>query len=170
MKECAIIVAIDQQGGIGKDGDLPWKLAADMAHFRVLTSGDGNNAVIMGRKTWDSLPARFRPLPGRHNIVISRQTDYPLPDGVELAGSLEQALELAAKSSGDVFVIGGGAIYQAALNHSACRCVHMTAVHATFDCDTFFLPNESEWELVEDEAVQSENGLEFSFCRYLRRS
>ena len=80
----AMIVAMDEGGFIGRGGRLPWKLASDMARFKRLTEGDGSNSVIMGRKTWDSLPDSFRPLPERVNIVMSRDTGW-LADGAETA-------------------------------------------------------------------------------------
>ena len=106
MPEIVIIAAVARNRVIGKDNKLLWNIPEDMAHFKALTSG---HTVIMGRKTWESLPPRFRPLPGRRNIVISRQTDYAAP-GAEVAGSLENALKLASTAT-TVFVIGGEQIY-----------------------------------------------------------
>ena len=102
MPEIVIIAAVARNRVIGKDNQLLWHIPEDMAHFKALTAG---HTVIMGRKTWESLPERFRPLPGRRNIVISRQPDYAAP-GAELAGSLEMALELASTAA-TVFIIGG---------------------------------------------------------------
>ncbi|WP_150427198.1 dihydrofolate reductase [Dechloromonas sp. CZR5] len=110
MSEVAIIAAVANNRVIGKDNTLVWNIPADMAHFKALTSGQ---TVIMGRKTWESLPPRFRPLPGRRNIVISRQPAYAAP-GAELADSLEAALALAA-SAETAFVIGGEQIYRQAM-------------------------------------------------------
>ena len=95
MPEIVIIAAVARNRVIGKDNRLLWNIPEDMAHFKALTSG---HTVIMGRKTWESLPPRFRPLPGRRNIVISRQPDYAAP-GAELADSLENALKLASTAS-----------------------------------------------------------------------
>ena len=110
MAEIVIIVAVAKNRVIGKDNTLIWNIPADMAHFKALTSG---HTVIMGRRTWESLPPRFRPLPGRRNIVVSRQADYPAA-GAELAHSLDAALALAAADS-IAFVIGGEQIYRQAL-------------------------------------------------------
>ena len=110
MPEIVIIAAVAKNRVIGKDNTLIWNIPEDMAHFKTLTSGQ---TVIMGRKTWESLPPRFRPLPGRRNIVISRQADYAAP-GAELAGSLEAALKLAA-DAGTAFIIGGEQIYRQAM-------------------------------------------------------
>ena len=80
----AMIVAMDESGFIGKDGSLPWRMSSDLKRFKDLTSGDGFNAVVMGRKTWDSLPGQYRPLPDRTNIVMSRDSGLQL-DGAEVA-------------------------------------------------------------------------------------
>ncbi|MCL2523024.1 MAG: dihydrofolate reductase [Betaproteobacteria bacterium] len=110
MSEIVLIAAVARNRVIGRDNQLLWNLPEDMAHFKALTQG---HTVVMGRKTWESLPPRFRPLPGRRNIVVSRQTAYAAP-GAELAASLEAALTLAAEQE-TVFVIGGADIYRQAL-------------------------------------------------------
>lgn len=132
----AAVVAVDDQRGIGKDGDLPWRIPADMAHFKSLTIGSGNNAVIMGRTTWQSIPARFRPLPNRLNIVLSRR-GLEVPDGVEVAGSLPEALERASDAE-HVFAIGGAQVYQEAMRHPQCEALYITRVDGVFECDTYF--------------------------------
>lgn len=108
--EIVLIAAIARNRVIGKDNRLLWHLPEDMAHFKALTAG---HAVIMGRKTWDSLPPRFRPLPGRHNIVITRQTDWKAP-GATVCHDIGEALQAV---SGEVtaFVIGGEQIYAQAM-------------------------------------------------------
>lgn len=138
-----VVVAADEARGIGVDGKLAWRLPGDMAHFRKVTSHTEQpgkrNAVIMGRKTWDSIPAKFRPLPRRLNIVLSRNESLELPAGVIRSGSLDGARADAAAdpSIENVFVIGGGAVYAEALAHPACRRVYITRVLRTFECDTF---------------------------------
>jgi len=168
LKPFSIVVAIDRAGGIGRDGELPWKLPADMAHFREITQGKGGNAVIMGRKTWDSIPKPFRPLPGRLNVVLTRRQDWEVPEGVAAAGNFEDALG-ACEAATEVFVIGGGAVYERALLHPDCRTVHMTAIHEEFGCDTFFLPDATQWELESESETVEENGIPFSFCVYRRK-
>ena len=106
----SLIAAVARNRALGKDGQLLWHLPEDMRYFRETTRG---KPVIMGRKTWESLPDAFRPLPGRRNIVISRQADYAAP-GAELADSLENALELVSTAT-TVFVIGGEQIYTQAM-------------------------------------------------------
>lgn len=149
----AIIAALDVQRGIGRNNDLAWHLSADLKHFKEVTNG---GIVIMGRKTWESLPEAFRPLKNRSNIVISR-SDLDLPEGVFLAHSLDEALKLAeshglqpdagvkpgasVRPDGGVkqaFVIGGATLYAEAILHPACTELYLTHVEGSFDCDVFF--------------------------------
>ncbi len=171
MREFEIVVAADEEGGIGRDGTLPWNLPGDLKAFRLLTVGDGANTVIMGRHTWESIPERFRPLPQRRNVVLSHRGVTGLPDGVLQAPSLEAALELA-EPDGEVFVIGGGAVYREALHRPECRRVHLTRVEGQFDCDTFFPAieaREDEWEEEASSDTVSEHGVRYRFLRYRRR-
>lgn len=168
-----VIVAMDRARGIGRDGDMPWHLPSDLKYFAKVTKGDAAatggpmNTVIMGRKTWDSIPERFRPLAGRSNIVISRQTDLQL-EGAQLAASLEQALEMADSSS-DCFVIGGATIYEMALAHPDCGELFITEIDSDFDCAVFFPPLDG-FERVEQGTVQSDGPLNLRFCRWRRSS
>jgi dihydrofolate reductase len=119
-----LVWAQSANGVIGRDGTLPWRLPEDMKHFRSLTAGA---TVLMGRRTWESLPPRFRPLPGRRNLVLSRTPQ----EGVETFPDLAQAL---AAASGDVWVMGGAAVYRAALP-LADRIV-VTEIRELFEGDT----------------------------------
>ena len=131
MSEIIIIAAVAKNRVIGKDNTLIWNIPEDMAHFKALTSGQ---TVVMGRKTWESLPPRFRPLPGRRNIVISRQADYAAP-GADVAGSLENALKLASTAA-SIFIIGGEQIYAQAM--SLADRLEITEIAADFAGDTRF--------------------------------
>lgn len=136
-----IVVACDSKRGIARSGQLPWRLPGDLKRFRELTVGEGESAVIMGRKTWDSLPAKFRPLPSRLNIVLSGQGALSLPDGVLCVGSLDEAVAAAEERGGRTcFVIGGGQVYAEALADPRCRRVYLTEVDGDFACDTFLAP------------------------------
>jgi dihydrofolate reductase len=107
-----MIVAMDDQGIIGQDGKLPWRLSSDLKRFKKLTVADGFNAVVMGRKTWDSLPIKFKPLPGRLNIVMSRDTKWSA-QGAEMALYPGRAIEIAyANGCEEIWVIGGAQIYK----------------------------------------------------------
>ena len=132
----AAIVAMDEGRLIGKDGALPWHLPEDLKHFRDLTSG---HIVVMGRKTWESLPEKVRPLPGRLNVVISRNPEtISAPQGVLKVASPEQAIEAAAAAATDgqvIWIIGGAEIYRATL--PLCDEVHLTVVKGRFDGDAW---------------------------------
>lgn len=163
MTELCIVVAADEQDGIGRDGRLPWHLPDDLKRFKAITMG---SPVVMGRKTWDSIG---RPLPGRHNIIVSRQAGLAIP-GCTVAGSLETALQVA----GDVprvFVIGGADLYRLALPRAG--TVHLTRVHAIVGADTFFPRlDAAEWEEVarEDCAADERHAHDYSFVTLRRRS
>ncbi len=122
-----MIVAMDEQGIIGKDETLPWKLSNDLKRFKKLTISDGFNAVVMGRKTWESLPNGFRPLPERLNIVMSRDTKWS-DDGAEIALYPGRAIEIAyANGCDELWIIGGSQIYELYLTHV--EEIHVTRVH-----------------------------------------
>lgn len=163
MAEIVIIVAVAQNRVIGKDNQLIWNIPEDMAHFKSLTAG---HTVLMGRKTWESLPPRFRPLPGRRNIVISRQGDYTAPDA-ELAHSLENALALAANDQ-IVFIIGGADIYRQAL--PLADRLEITEVELSPEGDSWFpeIPA-AEWKLTAKETPSASKGTGFAFLTYSRK-
>lgn len=140
------VVAADLADGIGAKAGIPWKLPSDLAHLKRLTKDTAvpgtRNAVVMGRKTWDTIPERWRPLPGRLNVVVSRQRHLAMPEGVILAPTLENAL-LAARGQPDVeriFVLGGGDIYRQSFALDGCRRIYLTRVLGRFECDTFLAP------------------------------
>ena len=141
---------------------MPWHLPEDMAHFKELTRGC---AVIMGRKTWDSLPARFRPLPGRRNIVVTRQSDWQA-EGAERAGSVDDALALCSGAPA-AWVIGGAQIYAEALPlaHDA----HITEIDKAFEGDAYapvFDP--AQWRETNRSRHTAANGLDYSFVTLQR--
>lgn len=138
----AMIVAMDRNGVIGRDGDLPWRLSSDLRRFKQLTMG---HHLLMGRVTWDSLR---RPLPGRTSVVISRQA-LDLPSGVLQASSLDEALRLASDDEMP-FVIGGAQIYKLAMPHVT--RLYVTEVLADVEGDTHFPEwDRSQWRRVECE-------------------
>ncbi|HEY9208191.1 dihydrofolate reductase [Acidovorax sp.] len=162
--EIALIYARAANGVIGKDGTMPWHLPEDLAHFKQLTQG---SPVIMGRKTWDSLPPRFRPLPGRSNIVITRQPDWS-EIGVQRASKLHEALQIAEQSNpATVWVIGGAQIYAQAL--PLAHRVEVTAIAQRFDGDAYAPELGPEWLETTREEHTSASGLPFAFVRYERR-
>lgn len=141
---------------------MPWHLPEDLAHFKRLTSG---SPVVMGRKTWDSLPARFRPLPGRRNIVITRQPDWQ-EDGVQRAASLQEALQMCVQDA-TVWVMGGAQIYAQAL--PLADRVEVTEIAQDFEGDAFAPVLGPEWQQAAREPQVGAGGLPFSFVRYLRQ-
>lgn len=156
-----LIFARARNGVIGADGTLPWHLPEDLAHFKRTTMGA---PVIMGRKTWDSLPPRFRPLPGRQNVVLTRQADWQA-DGALRAGSVEQARALFPAGQ-DAWVIGGAQVYAQAL--PLAESVVVTEIDADFEGDAFAPPLEAQWQEVSREAHLAANGLGYSFVVYHR--
>jgi dihydrofolate reductase len=157
MAEVVVIAAVARNRVIGKDNRLIWSIPEDMAHFKALTSG---HTVVMGRKTWESLPPRFRPLPNRRNIVISRQADYAAP-GAEVADSLENALKLASTAA-TVFVIGGEQIYAQAM--AVADRLEITEVDLEPEGDAWF----PEIAAVDWEKTGKTDGAGFAFATYLR--
>jgi len=159
MAEVVVIAAVARNRVIGCDNRLLWNIPDDMAHFKKLTT---DHTVVMGRKTWESLPPRFRPLPNRRNIVISRQADYAAP-GAELADSLENALKLASTSA-TVFVIGGEQIYAQAMGIA--DRLEITEVDLEPDGDAWF----PEIAAVDWEKTGKTEGAGFAFVTYRRRA
>ena len=163
-----LVVAVDRKNGIARHGDMPWHLPGDLKFFAKLTSGDGSgaNVVLMGRKTWDTIPERYRPLPRRRNIVISRQEGLSV-EGAECATSLDMALEMARSSAGSVYVIGGAQIYALALQHQSCGSVYVTEIDHDFGCEVFFPPlvGFSRTEILGE---QEEKGLAYRFTRWTK--
>jgi dihydrofolate reductase len=163
MPEIVIIAAVASNRVIGRDNQLIWNIPEDMAHFKALTQG---HTVLMGRKTWESLPPRFRPLPGRRNIVISRQADYAAP-GAELAGSLEAGLALAAANE-TVFVIGGAEIYKQAI--AVAKRLEITEVALSPEGDSWFPEiSPAVWSENQRKTPPSQTGTGFAFVSYSRR-
>ena len=154
-----MILARSANGVIGNHNAMPWHLPEDLAHFKRLTQGW---PVIMGRKTWDSLPPRFRPLPGRINVVITRQPGWHEP-GAEPAASLTDALKLCAKSE-EVWVIGGAQIYTHA--EPLADRIEVTEIAQDFEGDAFAPRLGPQWTEAAREDRVSSNGLKFSFITY----
>lgn len=152
----SIIVAISENNCIGVKGDLPWNLPEDLKHFKELTSG---KVVIMGRKTWESLPEKFRPLPNRKNVVITQQENYKTPENVEVFADISNALK--EHENEDVFIMGGGQIYGQTIDLA--DTLYITKVHQTINsCDTFFPKiDETKWKITNQEDFEK-----FSFIIY----
>ena len=155
-----LIVAVSENNVIGKDNDLVWRLKNDLKRFKKLTSG---HCIIMGRKTFESFP---NPLPNRTHIVITRQPNYKVPEGVIVVNSLEDAIETSKKDL-NPFIIGGGEIYKQALNFV--DLIELTKVHHSFDGDVFFPEIDTTvWKEIsrEDFLADEKNGYDYSFISY----
>ena len=158
-----LVFARAANGVIGNEGTLPWHLPEDLAHFKRLTLGC---PVIMGRKTWDSLPPRFRPLPGRQNVVITRQPDWQA-EGAVVAHSLESAMEQCAAHA-DAWVIGGAQIYAQALPLATSAEITEIAVDVAGDA---FAPSFGpDWTETRRESYVAGSGLAYSFVTLTRQS
>ena len=158
----ALVAAVTRGGVIGRDGGLPWRLPEDMARFRELTMG---HPVVMGRRTWESLPDQFRPLPGRGNVVVTRNPDWTA-QGADRAASIEDALDLL-EGEPRVFVIGGGELYTAALPYA--DELLLTEIDADVEGDTVFPDwDRRAFEETDREAGVAADGTRFSFARYRR--
>ena len=160
----SLVLAVSENGVIGKDNQLPWHLPADMKFFKQLTTG---HTVIMGRKTYDSIG---RPLPNRRNVVISRKVDFTLA-GVEVFESLGGALK-SCIGEDEVFVIGGGTIYAKALDLDVVDRIYMTIVHADFEGDTRFeVPIAKHWltDHLERHPADEKNPYPYSFVTKTRQ-
>jgi dihydrofolate reductase len=163
MTTLALIAALDRRHAIGRGGDLLWHEREDQAHFRRVTMGC---PVIMGRKTWDSLPARFRPLPGRRNIVVTRNGAWRA-DGAEVAAALDDALARVADAP-RTFVIGGGELYALALPRA--DELVLTEIDSAFEgADTFF-PSVDRTAFVETSREErcTADGTRYAFVTYRR--
>lgn len=180
-KQVSLIAAACRSNGIGSKGSLPWRLKQEMAFFTRITSETADsgkrNAVIMGRKTWESIPTKYRPLANRVNVILSRNlTDVPL--GADfLFPSLQQCL-LQLQSNQEIekiFVIGGQQVYADAIKSHSCQRIYLTRIDADFDCDTFFpdLDPRIYQEVATDgdhvpHGSQEENGIKYQFHVYER--
>src|SRR5690349_14066212 len=165
----SLIAAVAENNVIGKNNDLPWHLPADMKYFRDVTMG---HCVIMGRKNYDSIPLKYRPLEGRTNIVVTRQKDFKA-EGCMVVNSVEEALIEAGKKSfsgsREVFIIGGADIYRQTME--VADKIYYTKIHHSFEGDAFFpVINESKWKLLscKDIPADAKNKFPFSFCVYER--
>ncbi len=166
--KCSLIVAMGKHREIGKDNDLLWRLPRDMKFFKETTEG---HTVVMGRKNWESIPEKFRPLPNRKNIVVSRNPDY-LAEGAVLISDLKEIAEhYNVDSDKKCFIIGGAQIYKLALEQDLINEMYVTQVHETFEADTYF--PFVDWDGWEEEEIfefdkDEKNPHSFTVTKYTR--
>ncbi|HEX7776507.1 MAG TPA: dihydrofolate reductase [Parvibaculum sp.] len=168
MTHISLVIAIAENGVIGRDNGMPWRLAGDMAFFKRTTTG---KPIVMGRKTWESFPKR--PLPGRPNLVVTRDAGYEAPGG-EVFGSLEAAVGrgkalAAALGVDEVMIVGGAEIYKQALAFAS--RIYLTEVHARPEGDTHFSFDRKEWREIsrERQAAGDKDSSAYSFVVLERR-
>jgi dihydrofolate reductase len=163
MPEVIVIAALARNRVIGHENRLCWNIPEDLARFRQLTR---QQSVVMGRKTWESLPVPVRPLPGRQNIVVSRQHDFAAA-GAQVASNLDQAFSLCERDT--VFIIGGAQLYTQALSRA--DVLELTEVELTPEGDAFFPQvNACDWREAAREEGLSQTGIPFAFVRYVRNA
>ena len=160
MLMITLVLAMARNGVIGQAGAIPWRISDDLKRFKQLTLG---KPVIMGRKTWDSLPRK--PLPGRDNIVVTRQSGWSAP-GAIAASSLDEALAKGGAQSSDVCVIGGGEIYREAL--PGADRIELTEVHRDFEGDAHFSFDRMQWRETAREDRVTPDGLAYSYVTLVR--
>lgn len=161
----SLIVAVASNGAIGKNNQLLWHLPADMKYFKNTTRG---HTVIMGRKNYESIPSKFRPLPERTNIILTRKPHY-VADRCLVANSLSEAIRLAEQQNEtECFIIGGGEVYKEALEKKVCTKLYITYVETEIsDADTFFyFSPDATWKKTKDEKVDADEKNQFNmrFC------
>ena len=171
-KKYSLIVAADEKNGIGINNRLPWRIPEDVKYFIEKTTGRGNNSIIMGRKTWDSIK-KFSPLKNRHNIIISKKhqkedRENQIKNWVK---NFAQAIALANRLSikGEIFIIGGSLIYDLAIKererNGGIDYLFLTRLHRDFNCDCFF-PWHDGFQLIEKSDKKNYRGLTYSFEKY----
>ena len=171
----SVIAAADKNLGIGINNELPWRLRDDLKYFSTITTEapEGKiNAVIMGRKTWESLPGKVRPLKGRLNVVLSRG-EVDVPEGVLVASSIDDALEKLGEMDEveEVFIIGGANVYAQAVSHPLCKKIYLTEIDGKFECDAFFPEfSKDKFKKISESDIQEEDGLEYRFIVYERKT
>lgn len=159
-----LIVCVDKNWGIGNRGELLVNIPADKRYFKELTMG---GVVLGGRRTMEGLP-EGKPLKGRTNVVLTSQSGYQFGDGIVVHNVAEARKTMESFPAEKRFLIGGGMVYQAFLPY--CDCAYITKVDAVFEADTFFpnLDTMEGWRMVQESAVQKDQGLAFRFCQYCR--
>jgi dihydrofolate reductase len=156
----SLLVAMDKNQLIGKDNDLPWRLPADLAYFKRVTMG---HPIIMGRKTYDSIG---RPLPGRENIIVTRDTSYKA-EGCKVIHSIEEIVKMNQQTDQELFVIGGAEIFKEILPHS--DRLYITEINEEFEGDTYFPAfDKAEWKVIsEEQGIKDEkNPYDYTFLVY----
>ena len=165
-----LIAAVSKNGGIGKDGNLPWKIKEDLKYFSKTTRGNGNNAVIMGRKTWEGFNGKHLPL--RDNLVLSSTLNLDSEDSQNVIKSFSSMDEIDSyidkRNYDDIWVIGGSEIYKAYIDANKIDVCHITFIDNEFDCDAFFPVLPQSWCLINTTPLETSNDFEVSIQKFER--
>lgn len=168
-----IIVAVDDEMGIGKNGKLPWHLKNELKYFADVTTKVSDpamkNMVIMGRNTWESIPENHRPLKGRLNVVLTRNSDYSAEDA-EVFDSLDAAIDSADSSIETIFIIGGAQVIKQVMSRPDLAGIYLTQIRGTFDCDTFFPEIPTEFGDPVSLGGAEEDGAAYEYLFYSKNS
>lgn len=174
MKPIHLIAAIDKNRGLGRENSLAWSLPSDMKYFKKITTTTQDplkqNAVLMGRKTWESIPQKYRPLPNRINVILSKT----IAQSSNLDAEVFSDLDLAFKSLNDnpqvesIFVIGGASIYNQTLKQAKFDRIFITDIKQEFKCDSFLDPLPDNYDLEDTSKLISENEIDFEFKLFSR--
>lgn len=166
-----LIVAVDKNFGMGKKGQLPWRLRKEMAYFRETTlktkDPSKKNMVIMGRTTWESIPESHRPLANRVNVVLTRQADFKV-SGATVAQSVDEAYERADDSIETIYVIGGAQVFEETLNRNDTTGLYLTVIDHVYDCDTVFPDIPGGFTEITSLDEDEEDGIPFEYLLYER--
>ena len=167
-----IIVAHTRRGGIGIGNKIPWELPKDMKFFKKMTIGDGNNSVIMGRKTWESIPCNYKPLVSRKNIIISTTMEDTVDNGdIKICRSLGEAIDYCDDKKYDYnWIVGGARLYDFALNNYLVDRVYITKIDENISCDTFFPRIDDDFYKASSSDTMTDNDINFVFECHKRKS
>lgn len=177
MKKISIILALDNENGIWKDGDLAWNIPEDMKYFKDTTTNTRDskkqNAVIMGRKTWESIPKKYRPFKNRRNFILSRscENDSIEENWAHNFCSLDNCLSFIEKQSDieEIFIIGWSQLYNQVLSHPCFEKAYITRVFSKFHCDVFFDGLPKGFDRISRSKMKEYNWLEYEFLIYKKK-
>lgn len=164
-----IIVAVDENNGIGKEGKLPWRLKKEIKYFAETTikTMDPNkqNMVIMGRNTWESLGQQYQPLKGRKNVVLTSSTHFQAL-GASVANSLDEAIKLADDKIEKIFILGGAKVFSEAVKRTDINAIYLTKIHRVYECDVHFPELSTKFFQVENIGSEKEDNVQYDYLLF----
>jgi dihydrofolate reductase len=166
------VVAADDRHGIGKNNELPWRLKKDMQFFKRLTVTTKDelkqNMVIMGRNTWESIPANHRPLENRVNVVLTSNPDYKA-EGAKIFNDFEKAAKSADENIETIYIIGGASLYRQTINHHDLTGLYITRINEVFECDAFYPEIPDHFNEIKKLGSENEKGINYNFLLFKRK-